>query len=81
MIVGGWRVVIGVNPKSGVETRANQLLSVVMPNYNHAPYLSRAIDAIAKQELPPDEIIVIDDASTDNSLARCSHSANGAIRI
>jgi glycosyltransferase involved in cell wall biosynthesis len=44
------------------------LLSVVLPNYNHAPYLSRAINAIAQQDRPPDEIIVVDDASTDNSL-------------
>jgi glycosyltransferase involved in cell wall biosynthesis len=50
------------------------ILSVVLPNYNHAQYLARAIDAIARQERPPDEIIVIDDASTDNSrevLAQC----------
>src|ERR1700730_1848833 len=50
------------------------LLSVVLPNYNHAQYLARAIDAIAGQDRPPDEIIVIDDASTDDSrdvLANC----------
>jgi glycosyltransferase involved in cell wall biosynthesis len=43
------------------------LLSVVLPNYNHAQYLARAIDAIAGQDRPPDEIIVIDDASSDDS--------------
>ena len=43
------------------------LLSVVLPNFNHAPYLSRAIDAIATQDSPPDEIIVVDDASSDGS--------------
>jgi glycosyltransferase involved in cell wall biosynthesis len=42
-------------------------LSVVLPNYNHARYLSRAIDAIAGQTTAADEIIVIDDASTDDS--------------
>lgn len=50
------------------------LLSVVLPNYNHARYLSRAIDAIAGQSSPPDQIIVIDDASSDDSgdvLADC----------
>lgn len=50
------------------------LLSVVLPNYNHAAYVSRAIDAIAGQDTPADEIIVIDDASTDGSrdvLAQC----------
>jgi glycosyltransferase involved in cell wall biosynthesis len=44
------------------------LLSVVLPNYNHAQYLARAIDAIAGQDRAPDEIIVVDDASTDNSM-------------
>src|SRR5258708_5173204 len=43
------------------------MLSVVLPNYNHAQYLSNAIDAISGQSRSPDEIIVIDDASTDDS--------------
>ncbi len=50
------------------------MLSVVLPNYNHAQYLSGAIDAIAAQDRPPDEIIIVDDASTDGSrgvLAEC----------
>jgi glycosyltransferase involved in cell wall biosynthesis len=50
------------------------LLSVVLPNYNHARHLSRAIEAIAGQSRVPDEIIVVDDASTDDSrevLAGC----------
>ena len=45
------------------------LLSVVMPNYNHARYLQRAIAALRAQERLPDEIIVVDDASVDSSLA------------
>jgi glycosyltransferase involved in cell wall biosynthesis len=61
------------------------LLSVVLPNYNHAQYLSRAIDAIASQDSPPDEIIVIDDASTDDSrevLAQCqSRHPNLAVLV
>jgi len=43
-------------------------LSVVLPNYNHANYLGRALDALIAQERPPDEIIVIDDGSTDDSM-------------
>ena len=53
---------------------AESMLTVVLPNFNHARYLARAIDAIASQELPPDEIIVVDDASTDNSLEILSQS-------
>jgi glycosyltransferase involved in cell wall biosynthesis len=63
---------VGSRPSVGVGLDAacnmnEVLLSVVLPNYNHAEYLSRAIDAIAGQSLPPDEIIVIDDASSDDS--------------
>ncbi len=43
-------------------------ISVVVPNYNHAPYLAQRIRSIQEQTWPPDEILVLDDASTDNSL-------------
>jgi glycosyltransferase involved in cell wall biosynthesis len=44
-------------------------LSVVMPNYNHARYLESALRAHFGQSLPPLEVIVVDDASTDRSVA------------
>src|SRR5947207_15375140 len=43
-------------------------LSVIVPNYNHAKYLPTCLTAILRQSLQPIEIIVLDDASTDNSL-------------
>ena len=42
-------------------------LSVVMPNYNHAAYIPTALGAILSQERQPDEIVVVDDGSTDDS--------------
>ena len=42
-------------------------VSVVMPNRNHAALLPRALGALACQTRQADEIIVIDDASTDDS--------------
>ncbi|RJR34092.1 MAG: glycosyltransferase family 2 protein [Deltaproteobacteria bacterium] len=39
-----------------------------MANYNHGHYLNGALEAILAQSLQPDRIIVVDDASTDNSL-------------
>jgi hypothetical protein len=36
-------------------------LSVVLPNYNYAEFLDRALQALVAQELKADEIIVIDD--------------------
>lgn len=43
-------------------------LSVFLANYNHARYLPRALDAILTQSVRPREVIVLDDASTDDSL-------------
>jgi glycosyltransferase involved in cell wall biosynthesis len=43
-------------------------ISVVLPNYNHAKLIGRAVAALWAQKRPPDEIIIIDDASTDQSL-------------
>jgi glycosyltransferase involved in cell wall biosynthesis len=45
------------------------MLSVVIPNYNHAQYLPAALEGLLAQTRPADEIIIIDDASTDDSIA------------
>jgi glycosyltransferase involved in cell wall biosynthesis len=44
-------------------------LSVLVPGYNHAHYIGVALAAFADQTRAPDEIPVLDDASTDDSLA------------
>ena len=43
-------------------------LSVCIPNYNHARYIVEAFESLVAQTVPPTEIIVVDDASTDDSL-------------
>jgi Glycosyltransferases involved in cell wall biogenesis len=43
-------------------------LGVVIPNYNYGHFLERCIFAVMNQERLPDEVIVYDDGSTDNSL-------------
>jgi glycosyltransferase involved in cell wall biosynthesis len=43
-------------------------LSVVLPNYNHARFIGRALAALLAQKRAADEIIVIDDGSTDDSV-------------
>jgi glycosyltransferase involved in cell wall biosynthesis len=48
---------------------ATPSLSVVLPNYNHAKLIGRALAALLAQERAADEIIVIDDGSTDDSVA------------
>lgn len=42
-------------------------VSVVIPNYNYGHFLPEAIESVICQTHPPDEILVIDDCSTDDS--------------
>jgi glycosyltransferase involved in cell wall biosynthesis len=44
-------------------------VTIVVPNYNHARYLPESLGSIAAQTQAPDRILVIDDASTDDSVA------------
>jgi glycosyltransferase involved in cell wall biosynthesis len=56
-------------------------LSVVLPNYNHAKLIGRALAALLGQERAADEIIVIDDGSTDDSVAVIERIATTAPEI
>ena len=44
-------------------------VSVIVPNYNYARYLPQRLESIWSQTYPVFEVIVLDDASTDNSAA------------
>lgn len=43
-------------------------ISAIVPNYNYARYLEKRLNSILSQSYPIFEIIVLDDASTDNSI-------------
>jgi glycosyltransferase involved in cell wall biosynthesis len=49
---------LGLGPKT----------SVLINNYNNAPFLRQCVESVLNQSLLPDEIIVADDGSTDGSL-------------
>jgi glycosyltransferase involved in cell wall biosynthesis len=49
-------------------TKGRPLVTVIVPNYNHAPFLGERLESIAAQDLDDMEIILLDDASRDSSV-------------
>ena len=45
------------------------LVSVIVPNFNHARYLRDRLDSIYRQDYSHFEVILLDDASSDDSLS------------
>ncbi len=45
-----------------------QVISVIIPSFNHGAYLKQRIDSVLGQSYKKFELIILDDASTDDSL-------------
>jgi len=52
--------------------QTSPLVSIIIPVYNAEPYIDECIRSAQKQDYPNTEIIVIDDASTDESMQHIS---------
>lgn len=63
--------------------RNKPLLSIILPNFNHAVFLEKALNDIISQSYHPKEIIVVDDGSSDNSIEiiQCAISKNSNIKL
>jgi len=56
-------------------------VSVVIPTYNRAAIVTRAIDSVLVQTYPHFEIIVVDDGSTDNTSEVLNERYGGRVRL
>ena len=68
---------IGRRPSS----RSEALLSVIVPVYNVEEYLAEAVSSLVAQSYPHLEILLVDDSSTDGSLALARRLAQTDPRI
>jgi glycosyltransferase involved in cell wall biosynthesis len=71
-----------------MNNKTEPFLTVIIPAYNREQYLGEAIRSALEQTRPPDEIIVVDDGSTDSTVAvaksfggvvRCLSQQNGGV--
>src|SRR5262249_28714542 len=67
--------------RQGGPHMAINTIAAVIPLYNKEPYVARAIGSILAQTKPVDEIIIVDDASTDGSLERLKAFQDSRIRV
>lgn len=56
-------------------------VSVIVPSYNHAPYIKECLQSALAQDYPDLEVIVIDDCSTDRSVEVAQSIADPRIQV
>ena len=56
-------------------------VSALIPTYNRSCYVHRAILSVLAQTVPVDEVIVVDDGSTDGTAERIGHKFDGNVRV
>lgn len=57
------------------------LLSVVIPAFNHAQFIGEALDSIRAQTLGPEEVVVVDDGSTDGTADAVERASWDRVRL
>ncbi|PID71661.1 MAG: glycosyl transferase family A [Desulfobulbus propionicus] len=54
------------------------MISVIIPTYNRAFCIERAVQSVLEQSTPPGEILIVDDGSTDNTKAIITRLQNSS---
>lgn len=60
-----------------VTKRSQPTVAIVIPNYNDSQYLPACLESVLGLVLRPDQIILVDDGSTDESVAVAARYLNG----
>lgn len=68
-------------PDPDAEAEADVEVSVVMATYNGSVHLAEQLDSILAQLGPRDEVVVVDDASTDDTLAVLATFRDSRVRV
>jgi O-antigen ligase len=73
----GWNVY----PPEPVDSRRLSTVSVCMASYNGAPYIAEQVQSILDQIGEDDELVIVDDASTDETVAIIRSMEDRRIRL
>ena len=72
---------MGTPVRSGDRHDIAMRVSVIIPLFNKAPYIERALESVASQTFRDFELIVVDDGSTDDGPARVEKFSDPRLRL
>jgi glycosyltransferase involved in cell wall biosynthesis len=67
--------------QAGYTDSVPMTVSAVIPTFNRLPYIRRAIESVLAQTVPVDEVLVIDDGSTDGTADALEAAYGTRIRV